>query len=541
MEDDFPPLPAPTASGVSKTPKNLKSASEGQRGKIDSRTRTITPHGDILLEFVTPASQSQDPTSASYKVRTSAAALRQSSSFFATLLDAAKFQEGRTVLDKMKQLDITYGNAERVLSMASPDELPQLRLELPVLPGKIDKRRLLETYLNMLTVWGQQSGDDDATQTKERIVDKPIPFLSCLAVLADRFGGEQALAHLLKAQYDVTLPPRRKAPEPFLHRLRGFKGENEEQIRQAIYLAYFLEDIKAVRTHTHRLIIHGSDEWTSENIHGYAGIDRPVWYHLARGIEGKSLQEMRYRYKRILDTISNLQSSFLHAYGATDCQPHPSLVLLEPTMTSRRLQCRRYDQNSVACDSFHFGEMVRFFNTRTRSLQLHSTLGPAVIDDDTVDNDDDDEDEDDDAKPSQFLFPFALAPPSRAPNPPTNISNLIASLRQCPEYQINDNHQGCGIRRRLIPALDLLERFTADNTWAVGICLADFEHFTKQGSWRNKSFRQGLLVSTRGGGKTLNVHCLKGREVSVFAICRHEPDADLAMALFNANRKDWGL
>jgi hypothetical protein len=47
------------------------------------------------------------------------------------------------------------------------------------------------------------------------------------------------------------------------------------------------------------------------------------------------------------------------------------------------------------------------------------------------------------------------------------VEQLIATLRQCPSYQIDRNHAHCGIRARLIPALDPIQALLRTES---GIC-----------------------------------------------------------------------
>lgn len=85
-----------------------------------------------------------------------------------------------------------------------------------------------------------------------------------------------------------------------------------------------------------------------------------------------------------------------------------------------------YD-SSVACDSFQLGEMIRFFVNK-----------------------------------NMFTFLSPIAPPSdedlgELPGYEGDIESLIKDLRQCPSWQYDQNHAHCGLRTRLIPALDYIQ------------------------------------------------------------------------------------
>ena len=96
-------------------------------------------------------------------------------------------------------------------------------------------------------------------------------------------------------------------------------------------------------------------------------------------------------------------------------------------------QCKLGYDSSAQCDSFQLGEMVRFF-TRVKTLQIRSTLF------DTSD------------PPEPFSG---------------NLLDLIDTLRQVPEYQIDKFHTHCGVRTRITLLLDMLQ----DSPQNIAICL----------------------------------------------------------------------
>lgn len=126
----------------------------------------------------------------------------------------------------------------------------------------------------------------------------------------------------------------------------------------------------------------------------------------------------------ILDTLQSLQTHFLKLY------------------THGERQCKLGYDSSLQCDSFQLGEMIRFFH-RLDTLPLQGSIfnpeGPVQYQGD--------------------------------------IERLIDTLRQCPEYQIDAYHRHCGLRGRLMPLLDHIQRHLSLDTANVdiGIC-ADCWH-----------------------------------------------------------------
>ena len=75
-----------------------------------------------------------------------------------------------------------------------------------------------------------------------------------------------------------------------------------------------------------------------------------------------------------------------------------------------------------------------------------------------------------------------------APSPHSDdVERLLDAMRQCPSYQINSFHSHCGLRARLLPLLDLLQRYLsldAGNT-EVGICLDCWNNHRYEYAWLN--------------------------------------------------------
>lgn len=114
----------------------------------------------------------------------------------------------------------------------------------------------------------------------------------------------------------------------------------------------------------------------------------------------------------MLRTIASIQNQALSLYS------------------SKELQCKLGYGSSASCDSFQLGEMVKFLSRK--SLLFLISFQPAVLDDYS----------------ESLNWPEAYT---------GDIDTLIAILRQCPSYQLDENHNHCGLRSRLLPALDYIK------------------------------------------------------------------------------------
>lgn len=96
--------------------------------------------------------------------------------------------------------------------------------------------------------------------------------------------------------------------------------------------------------------------------------------------------------------------------------------------SSRTRQCALGYDSSGACDSFQLGEMIKFLAKKELLFLVpFQSVSP--------------EDPD-------YIWPQAYT---------SDIDHLIGLLRQCPPYQIDHNHSHCGLRVRILPALDYIK------------------------------------------------------------------------------------
>ncbi|KAI9701196.1 MAG: hypothetical protein M1836_001865 [Candelina mexicana] len=98
-------------------------------------------------------------------------------------------------------------------------------------------------------------------------------------------------------------------------------------------------------------------------------------------------------------------------------------------------QCKLGYDSSAQCDSFQLGEMVRFF-TRMGTIRMQGLIYDA----------------------SEAAEPYD-----------GDIQQLLENLRQCPSYQIDQNHAHCGLRVRLLPALTCIQRWIELDAKLCGI------------------------------------------------------------------------
>lgn len=140
----------------------------------------------------------------------------------------------------------------------------------------------------------------------------------------------------------------------------------------------------------------------------------------------------------------------------------------------------------MQCDIFHLGQMTRFFALRTKTIFLGSTL----IDPDFNIEDSDDE------YPGQNN---GLKDDGDSEEPQFAINQVIAGLKKYPDYQIDNNHVGCGIRRRILPILDGIEKFTADNRALLGIQASLWESLEARvlSAWSGKRGPKNHTVEIR--------------------------------------------
>ncbi|KAG8624372.1 hypothetical protein KVT40_007439 [Elsinoe batatas] len=184
----------------------------------------------------------------------------------------------------------------------------------------------------------------------------------------------------------------------------------------------------------------------------------PAWTDL-----GSLEDELHARRIAVLDTVQSIQSFFLAQYS------------------SRTRQCRLGYDSSAACDSYQLGEAVKFFS-RSGTFSLVGSLLP---------------DEDATVWGGDLL-------------------EILEKWKMCPEYQIDSNHHHCGIRTRLLPILERMERAIED----VGVCGDCWRDHRDEYAW---SRAKGPLIwrrdePVRGTGLGVERRCLS-RHLALRDMC----------------------
>ncbi|KAH8434229.1 uncharacterized protein LDX57_011867 [Aspergillus melleus] len=446
----------------------------------------ILNSGDVIIEYIPPDHLSPETSrQSSYRWRVSSDVLAKNSPYFRALLDPNKFSEGRQLMKQRITRDRQTTTGSENAESKQPSELDEEPVweDLPTvrLPSDHFSPKLgvdaIEMFLRILSL---DAFEDEARRNFDaEIKTQRTSLISRVILLADSFNSPRVVKETLKRSGYAY--GRKVAFPKFDDQMLKLA---EDRIRQSLYIAQFLDDSTVFKILTHTLIVLGSRSWAN-------GVEKPTspqtfpWWYLSDGLE----EELYYRRQCILNTITDLQAYFLRAYGALeetdDPKPTNAISFLGGNQ-SRHYQCRCGYGNSSACDMFHLGQMTRFFALRTKTV----FLGSSLIDPDFGTDPDGDGDGDGD---SNGLDP----PPSSTSGPPTDISAIISSLKQCPDYQIDSNHTGCGIRRRFIPPLDCIEGLVGDRRGLLGIELNRWDVTQwplASGSWANRSLRRALVI-----------------------------------------------
>ncbi|PWY88804.1 hypothetical protein BO94DRAFT_464357 [Aspergillus sclerotioniger CBS 115572] len=478
----------------------------------DALYRVILRTGDVVIEYLDPDSDTSTRSEARHRRwRVSSEDLMRSSPYFRALLDPDKFSEGKQLMQqKMMHRDLL---APEPVNGASLDEQSPKMSYLPVviLPSKhfsprlgLDAIKLFLEILSFKSFDEEQKGSFDA-----ELKFLPVSLIARVLELADAFNSPRVVQESLK-RVGYAFGKGKYSYTKFDSALLKL---SEDRIRQTIFVARTLDEPNIFRVMTHALIILGSRSWAE-------GVEPPEspslhWRYFSGGIE----EELYYRRQCILNTISDLQAYFLRVYGALeDPEPPKPFLPRQPlapaTHQPRPFQCRYGFGNSSACDAFHLGQMTRFFSLRTKTIFLGSMLIDSSF---APDSDSDSE------------------PPSE---PPKDITAIIASLKQCPDYQIDPNHIGCGVRRRFLPPLDCIERFVGDGRGLLGI---DYQTWDSgqtwpltSTSWANRAIPRARVIDIRISKISAIPVLTRGAARPVFT-----SQEENARFLFTAKKRNW--
>jgi hypothetical protein len=366
------------------TPSKPEAVADDEQGITDIAAK----NGDLILQ-IEHNNTTLKTTVHSFRVATSA--LKAKSKYFARLLESGRFGEGLQLASQHEVLLQKF----QTLSLVPDAELPVIKIEdLGRISAVKSIRPLLTDFLHILH-------DQDTQATP------PVSNLANLAIVADRFDALEAVKFHVRRKKVIKALDARTQP-------KQDSGLSEERVRQRLLVGLMLDHPSWVDKYSVRLITKG---WVGQE----SDLEDPLWWDLPNRIE----EELVLRRDCILETIQSMQIFFLGQYS------------------SRARQCRLGYDTSPECDSFQFGEMVRFF-LRAGTLRLENMI-------------------------------IATAEEQSAPSYDGDLHLLLDRLKQIPEYQVDRNHSHCGIRTRLVPFADLISA-SMQQIGLCGDCWAEDRH-----------------------------------------------------------------
>jgi hypothetical protein len=175
--------------------------------------------------------------------------------------------------------------------------------------------------------------------------------------------------------------------------------------------------------------------------------------------------------------------------------------------------------------------MTRFFSLRARTIFLGSTL----IDPDFSATPNEDSHSVGEGKKGQSSTNTPAGPPS-------DITAIIASLKQYPDYPIDEAHSGCGIRRRIMAPLECIEKFIWDDRGLLGIILpvldllvSDISRPARWIPWADVVHKKQTVEISFA--RVTAVHYPS--EPQKNQLNRSTPQEEVGRLLFTAAKRDW--
>ncbi|GAB7359878.1 hypothetical protein MBLNU230_g7406t1 [Neophaeotheca triangularis] len=242
--------------------------------------------------------------------------------------------------------------------------------------------------------------------------------------------------------------------------LKQYLGLAEEKSRQRLLAGMMYDFFPWIEKYSYRIIEQG---WTADPS-AETDVHFAQWWDLPMRIE----EELAYRRQLALETIQSLQTH------------HIALFM------SRERQCRLGYENSAQCDSFQLGEILRFF-TRIQSLAVHGTI-------------------------------TGETPEEREPYA-SSLNDLLDTLKQIPEYQIDRHHTHCGIRTHFVPLVGLIEKALLN----IGVCADCWRVSGRESLWLHRK-RPGVWT----------------KSLANFRRMGHGQGREEVEAMFMAEVRDWG-
>ncbi|CAI7607085.1 unnamed protein product [Penicillium glandicola] len=497
----------------------LSGQNDLQENDEKSPIQVISANGDLILEYIVPSDSSSSPTRRKWRVASER--LISHSPYFQALLDPTKFSEGRQ-FNAQKQA----WNETQLADPALQHTLPTVRLPA-VRSTSMCGEDAIELFLKILCL--------DSFDETERIVfenelkTQSTSLVARMIDLADSLNSPRVVQDVLQR---IGYLYGKSKPALLVRFNAALLSIKEDRIRQIIFISAFLDDLRLTRIMTHALLVVGSRFWIN-------GLDGPEeeslrWRYLPNGLE----EEIYCRRQYVLNTITDLQAHFLRVYGGLEEIDSAKSTAHNRTLgaaftasahalfQSRQFQCRGGFNNASQCDLFQLGQMIRFFSLRARTIFLGSTL----IDPDF------------DSAPNHDDHIAGASKNDQPPGPPSDITAIIASIKQYPDYTIDEAHTGCGVRRRIMPALECIEKFVWDDRGLLGIARAVSDTAVSDPSQPSK-----WTIWADSMRKKHSVDISFARVTAVYypsapsknQVTRSTPQDELGRLLFTAARRDW--
>ncbi|KAJ5774932.1 hypothetical protein N7457_009828 [Penicillium paradoxum] len=489
-----------------------------QESTYSSSIEVISPNGDLILEYIASGDTS---SSTKRKWQVASELLASNSPYFQALLDPTKFAEGRQ-FSAQKQA----WNESQAANLASQHALPTVKLP-GVLSTNLCGEDAIELFLKILCL--DSFDETERTIFEDALKTQSTSLVARMIDLADSLSSPSVVRIVLQR---IGYSYGKLKPSLLARFNSAHLSMKEDRIRQIIFISAFLDDTGLTRIMTHALLIMGSKFWIN-------GLEVPEeepfrWRYLPNGLE----EEIYYRRQCVLNTITDLQAHFLRVYGGLEDPDSTRSAANNRTLgaaftasahtllQSRQFQCRGGFNNASQCDIFQLGQMIRFFSMRARTIFLGSTL----IDPDF------------DLTPNEDDHTIGGGRNDQLPGPPSDITTIIASMKQYPDYAIDEAHTGCGVRRRIMPALECVEKFVWDDRGLLGITPAvsnlPVSNVSRPSKW---------TVWAEFPRKKHMVDISFARVTAVYypsapsknQVTRSTPQDELGRLLFTAARRDW--
>ncbi|KAJ5858688.1 hypothetical protein N7534_003965 [Penicillium rubens] len=507
--------PAKTAGHQS----GLSSQNDLQENNEELPIRVISANGDLVLEYIAPGDSSSSPARRKWQVASEH--LTSHSPYFQALLDPTKFSEGR----QFSAQKLAW-NETKIPGPALQHALPTVRLP-SVHSTSMCGEDAIELFLKILCL--DSLDETERTVFENELKTQSTSLVARMIDLADSMNSPRAIQDVLQG---IGYLYGKSKPALLARFNAALLSMKEDRIRQIIFISTFLNDSRLTRIMTHALLVVGSRFWVN-------GLDVPEeeslrWKYLPNGLE----EEIYCRRQYVLNTITDLQAHFLRVYGGMEETDSARSTAKKRTLgaaftasahalfQSRQFQCRGGFNNASQCDLFQLGQMVRFFSIRARTIFLGSTL---------IDPDFDSTPNDGDHMAGESMN-------DQPPGPPSDITAVIASIKQYPDYAIDEAHTGCGVRRRIMPALECIEKFVWDDRGLLGITPVISDIAVSDPSRPSKWTRWADFTRKK---HTVDISFARVTAVyypsapSKNQVTRSTPQEELGRLLFTAARRDW--